>query len=640
MTIGRTAAGLLLLLLTTGARGAPLAAYGQLPSLDMFTISPDGQNLAYVTNVDGKRSVLITSIAQSKVTDAIVLGDQKLRNLTWGDNNNLLLTTSVTHRALGAMGARGEFFMAQRYRLSTHNAISLFRHGTDQMNIVFDFPQVRTIGGHATAFFPGITFIGGQTQVSLFNADVETGDGGAVELGTNIVSNWIIDYNGAIAGRILYDNDHRAWSLQISDRVGYKTVASFVAPIETPVVQGITADGNGILVAVPQGDDFVDKVYVPATASWVPPPPGADAHQDPILDPATHRVIGMMGVGETFNYTFFYKDTQDAWNSLIRAFPGENVELASWSNDRKHVVVRVDGKRDGAGFFLIDLNTHQASFLGSVYSGVEPTDLAEVKLITYAAADGMKIPAYLTLPNGKPAKNLPLVVLAHGGPADRDQPQFDWMAQALASRGYAVLQPQFRGSDGFGLKHLAAGFGQWGRKMQTDLSDGVRYLAAQGIVDAGRVCIAGGSYGGYAALAGATLDRGVYRCAVADAPVSDPLSFMQWVKEREGTSDSISLRYWDRFMGVTNYDDPKLNDISPLRHAADAAIPILLIHGKDDTVVPIEQSEQMEAALRAAGKPVTFVKLDGEDHWLSKMESRQQMLSAMVTFIEANNPPN
>src|SRR5205823_14532419 len=123
-------------------------------------------------------------------------------------------------------------------------------------------------------------------------------------------------------------------------------------------------------------------------------------------------------------------------------------------------------------------------------------------------------------------------------------------AQALASRGYAVLQVNYRGSDGFGWDHMAAGFGQWGRKMQTDLSDGVRYLAKQGTIDPARVCIVGASYGGYAALAGATLDAGVYRCAVAVAGLSDLKRFVQWVNDRDRAGDHIAGRYWDRYMGV------------------------------------------------------------------------------------------
>jgi dipeptidyl aminopeptidase/acylaminoacyl peptidase len=222
----------------------------------------------------------------------------------------------------------------------------------------------------------------------------------------------------------------------------------------------------------------------------------------------------------------------------------------------------------------------------------------------------------------------------------QDMPGFDWWAQAMASRGYAVLQPQFRGSDGLGWKHATAGFGEWGRKMQTDLSDGVRYLAAQGTIDPKRVCIIGASYGGYAALAGPTLDRGVYRCAVSVAGVSDPESMLNWERHRESSSDNATMRFWTRFMGVKSYDDPKLRDISPLRHAADADVPILLIHGSDDTVVPISQSEDMESALRDAGKPVKFVRLKSEDHWLSRAETREKMLQAAIAFLETNNPPH
>jgi dipeptidyl aminopeptidase/acylaminoacyl peptidase len=175
--------------------------------------------------------------------------------------------------------------------------------------------------------------------------------------------------------------------------------------------------------------------------------------------------------------------------------------------------------------------------------------------------------------------------------------------------------------------------------MQTDLSDGVRYLAGQGTIDPKRVCIVGASYGGYAALAGVTLDRGVYRCAVSVAGVSDPKNFLNWRADQDDMVDDRTLRFWNRFLGVTDSKDPKLTAISPLASAAAADAPVLLIHGADDTVVPIDQSEDMERALRRAGKAVTFVKLAGEDHWLSKAETRLQMLAETVKFLEANNPP-
>jgi dipeptidyl aminopeptidase/acylaminoacyl peptidase len=207
----------------------------------------------------------------------------------------------------------------------------------------------------------------------------------------------------------------------------------------------------------------------------------------------------------------------------------------------------------------------------------------------------------------------------------------------MASRGYAVLQVNFRGSDGLGASFLQAGFGQWGRKMQTDLSDGVRFLASQGTIDPKRVCIVGASYGGYAALAGAALDAGVYRCAVSVAGIGDLARFVTWSKAQNGVS---AFRYWTRFMGAENADAPTLAAISPAAHVDRVGIPILLVHGRDDTVVPLEQSQIMADALKKAGKPVDLVIEKGEDHWLSRGETRLQMLEATMAFLEKNNPPN
>jgi dipeptidyl aminopeptidase/acylaminoacyl peptidase len=228
-----------------------------------------------------------------------------------------------------------------------------------------------------------------------------------------------------------------------------------------------------------------------------------------------------------------------------------------------------------------------------------------------------------------------VVVLPHGGPEARDYPVFDWWAQAFVSQGYAVFQPNFRGSHGYGAQFVEAGQGEWGRKMQTDVSDGLAALARQGIVDPKRACIVGASYGGYAALAGVTLQQGLYRCAVADAGVSDPAEMLRYAF-RESGGPSSETRYWRSFMGP----ELELNTISPLHLAAKADAPILLVHGKDDTIVPYDQSVAMDRALLAAGKTVDFVTMPNEDHFLSREATRLQMLKASVAFVEKYNPPD
>jgi dipeptidyl aminopeptidase/acylaminoacyl peptidase len=272
--------------------------------------------------------------------------------------------------------------------------------------------------------------------------------------------------------------------------------------------------------------------------------------------------------------------------------------------------------------------------LGDAYPELKGVVLGHKSYFTYKAADGLEIPAYLTLPPGAPATGgkLPLIVMPHGGPAARDDAGFDWWAQFLASRGYAVLQPQFRGSTGFGRAFEEAGRKEWSGKMQTDLIDGVQALAAKGVIDSARVCIAGASYGGYAALAGATLHADTYRCAISVNGVSDVGAFLNQ-DIRLGGYDSGAVRYWRRQLGWGRGDT-----VSPDRVAKGAKGPILLIHAKEDTTVYYEQSEKMLAALRDEAKPVEMVTLAGDDHYLSGAASRITMLKAIDTFLAKNLP--
>jgi dipeptidyl aminopeptidase/acylaminoacyl peptidase len=326
---------------------------------------------------------------------------------------------------------------------------------------------------------------------------------------------------------------------------------------------------------------------------------------------------------------------QSRWDAVIRGFEGAHVRLISMSDDFKEVVVRIEGPPFGYKYELVDFKTHKADPIGDVYKGV--TQPLPVRRITYAAADGLQIPAYLTLPREREPKNLPLVVLPHSVATAVDTEDFDWWSQALADQGYAVLRPNFRGSQ-INRQFMAAGFGEWGRKMQTDLSDGVRYLVQQGIADPKRVCIVGAGYGGYAALAGVTLDPEVYRCAVSVDGLSDLNRWQKWIVDRDSHQATPEQRGWQRFMGVTGASDPALNSISPIKHIDAIRVPVLLLHGQGDNVVPFEQSQVMYDAMRHAGKEVELVTLEHEDDLLSSSEARLTMLQKSVDFLRAHNP--
>ena len=262
---------------------------------------------------------------------------------------------------------------------------------------------------------------------------------------------------------------------------------------------------------------------------------------------------------------------------------------------------------------------------------VEPGRKSSSARIRQLSRDKYALTAYLTVPPGAEEKNLPLVVMPHGGPEARDEPGFYWLTQFLASRGYAVVQPQFRGSTGFGKAHADAGRHQWGLRMQDDITDGVRALVDKGIADPRRVCIVGWSYGGYAALAGATFTPGMYACAVSIAGVSDlPEMVAQESRIEDGESDSFA--YWRDHIGAAN--DPQVIAKSPARFAGAVRAPVLLIHGVDDTVVPISQSQHMARALRASPAPSELIELPGEDHWLmTSSASRIRTLTELERFL-------
>ena len=274
--------------------------------------------------------------------------------------------------------------------------------------------------------------------------------------------------------------------------------------------------------------------------------------------------------------------------------------------------------------------------LGRVYEGVSRP--AQVKRHQLCGGRRIDDSGFLDLAAGLAEKNLPLIVLPHGGPAAADTLDFDWWAQALAAQGYAVLQPNFRGSSS-GLANSSKPVSESGAARCRPISPtACATLHSQGIDRSGRVCIVGASYGGYAALAG--VDAGAGRLSLRGFGGRNLRSAALSQLDRCQANRHGSQRYWDRFMGVADQNDPALHGDFADRTCGRCDVPVLLIHGRDDTVVPFEQSDVMLSALKRAGKSVELVTMKHEDHWLSRSETRLQMLQATVDFLKANNPPD
>ncbi len=617
-----------------------LAIYGQLPNIEEVEISPDGSKLA-VIQTDGEQRVLAVREVGGGMLAGVRVGPTKLRGVIWAGEDHLVLVSSQTADVMGVSGPAREYYMASDFNWRTRKQVLLLRNQEAAMNVIIGPPMVRTIDGDPVVFLEGIHFLAEQGVDTLYRVNLRTGATRMLDNGVQLdTDGWLVDAQGQPVAQSLYNSKRGRWSLRMKLDGGWRTVAEADTPMGSYGISGFGRDGKSVLVwRTDDKDRDVLREYS-GVSQYADLPSDLDL-SGLIHDPANLNLLGGYTLkGDTLSYTFFDTPSQKTWNSVVKAFDGDRVSLASWSKDRRRVVVQVDSVETGPAYALVDLNAKQASWLGDVYGGVTPAAISPVRPIKYKAADGLEITGYLTLPKGREPKNLPLIVLPHGGPEGRDEPGFDWWSQAMASRGYAVLRPNFRGSEGFGWDFVKAGFGQWGRKMQTDLSDGVRDLAKQGLIDPKRVCIVGASYGGYAALAGATLDAGVYRCAVSVAGPADLKKMLVSVRDAHNGEMSAAQRYWLRFMGADGIKDPDLAAISPARLADKVDIPILLIHGKDDTVVRYDQSQAMADALRKAGKPVNFVTLESEDHWLSRGATRLKMLTETVAFVEKHNPPD
>jgi dipeptidyl aminopeptidase/acylaminoacyl peptidase len=284
---------------------------------------------------------------------------------------------------------------------------------------------------------------------------------------------------------------------------------------------------------------------------------------------------------------------------------------------------------DATRYIVLDTDTHRASKVGTPYPERDPATLAPMRAISYQARDGTRIPAYLSTPRGAPATHLPLIVMPHGGPIARDTWGYFFLREFLVSRGYAVLQMNFRGSSGYGDQWFFAAHQDWGGLTYDDVVDGTRWAIQQGISDPDRVCIVGWSFGGYLALVGAQRNPDLFHCAVDIAGVSD-LGLL--IDEGYHWLAGESIR---KQIGT---DPEKLKRDSPRLHAADFRVPLLMLHGTMDAQVPFEQSETMDSALKRAGKAHRFVVVADADHPFSAVKDRAILLQETEAFLAEHLP--
>lgn len=337
------------------------------------------------------------------------------------------------------------------------------------------------------------------------------------------------------------------------------------------------------------------------------------------------KVIGYTYVVDKRDVEYFDPEYKGLASALSRAIPKlPLIRFEGASADGNKILMFAGSDNDPGRYFVFDKQSKSLAEIMLVRPDLENRPLASVKPVSVTASDGTSIPAYLTTPPGKEAKNLPAVVLPHGGPSARDEWGFDWLAQYLAAKGYAVLQPQYRGSAGFGDAWLMKnGFKSW-RTSIGDITTSAHWLVAQGIADPKRLAIVGWSYGGYAALQAAETEPSLFKAVAAIAPVTD----LDMLKQE--ASDYTNAQITADFIG----SGPHIAEGSPLRHVDEIDAPVLLVHGDMDVNVRVGESDKMNSALLTAGKSVEFLRYKGLDHQLDDSAARTEMLSRIGQLLE------
>ena len=620
----------------TTAATRPLEDFAALPFMSAPQISPDGSKIAARIATHGKQIFAVYPVDSSKGQPILIPTGTKSDLNWWRWVGNDWLAIGVGAMAVADGGV--EMYITRTLGLSADGRLT--------KQIAFD-EAGQNAGEMLWSASDGTPRILLAIQKSVYlnmpgfwpqvvEADLSTGRTRNVQMPIEGVSDWYADAAGTVrmgigyrdlsrSGRLLY-RDKAGEYLRTIDRAKFRDGEELIVPalfLAEPGKAVAYDDSSGFTtlreldlatltlgrtIHASKGFD-IDGIVTNATRDGVA---GVELHED---RQSVHWIDPDLAT------------VQAEMDKAIGA--NRHARIVSMDKARNRLLVLVDAPDMPGSYYVFDRASGRMSRFAHVNEAFGHNRGHPVRTIRFKARDGVEIAAVVTLPRGRDAKALPVIIMPHGGPAARNSEGWGWWAQFLADRGYAVIQPNFRGSSGYGEAFAKLGEGAWGLAMQDDLNDALAWAAKEGIADPKRACMVGGSYGGYAAMRAAQRDGALYRCAISFA----------------GVSNLNAMKQYDRrFLNSGRRGDwlakqaPDLQSVSPVNFADQISIPILLIHGKEDQRVPVRQSRELAAKLRKAGKPMRYIEQPLGDHHLSRQEDRTQFLREMEAFLKVHNP--
>lgn len=625
------------------------------PHLRDAAISPDGEQLAILRTQpggDGKTTAYVTlsRMADLSANPAVVkLGDQKAQQVEWANNERLLIWITFDKDERGR--PYGVVFYGTFVPIPVRRVVSVDLEGKNPVVMFSGTPAVLRRGFDASRVVDFMkddprhilmqAWNESRGAYALYRVDVYTGEAELVEQGAPATDYWLtqdgvamlrVDTNargtvGWIYGRAPGEKD---WKLVRRSR--FNELRKFP---DFDVVGPTPRAGVFLVCQRPEGRDTrVIRTFDLASLEFgevVAERPDRDL-EGAFVD-ESQRLVASAYWDDRLNYHFADPGLAPHFRAVNAALKNAcNVQLYDIDADHRRMLFRITGPQEPGAFVVYDRTRKALEYVGHAKPWLSPDRLARTEALRVRTRDGTEITAYLTTPVGAGLGPLPMVVMPHGGPELRDTLDWDTSAQALAARGWLVLQPNFRGSGGYGQAFADQGRRQWGERMQADIEDAVDHVLAAGRADPKRLAIFGASFGGYSALMGAVRRPHAYRAVVSVAGDADLLETLAFSRREDG-ADSPAYAYWRGSIGDPKADEAMLVRASPARRAAEIAAPVLLMHGTDDTIVDPRQSRLMAKALKAAGKSCELVELKGEGHNNWDAGTWKTVLDKVTAFI-------
>lgn len=582
----------------------PLEEFARLPQYSNPTVSPDGQLIAATVVINGKPIIYIKNRQQpDKVYPPIQTQGMYFSGYYWVNNERLIVNLRTSAK-FGKILYNYQRPVSVKY--TGEEAIGL-EMKPNKWGYFLPFPQFVGIDqdNPNTLLMTLDSEEGRWGSPVVHSVDVVTGKRKQIQSNDRDIQNWLADYNGVvrIGSRLNQKNNEFSIIYRRKEGAAWETLqkVSYFEHDRLRPLRFLKEDPNILLVTTRQLEDT----------------------QENNLDGSAYKIYRYNLSTRSIEGEHIDKDYDVAKASVEKAMPNVKVDIVSMDKSKRVSIVKTYSDNKSPMYFVLDRNTKTLDFLGSEYPALENATLAKMNNTEYPARDGAKIPAYVTLPEGSSGKNLPFVIYVHGGPWARDYWGFDNYVQYFANKGYGVLQPQFRGSTGFGSKHEEAGYGQWGRLIQDDITDGVKWLIAEGVADPKRICIVGSSFGGYAAAQGLVKTPDLYKCGIS----------VNGVLNLEKLYSDMGHLYFKNLVRKLFNDEDNLKPDSPFHNIASIKSPLLLVASEKDTVVPVDHSRTMNTKMSEQGKSVNYIELPGGEHWRTSETQELAIFKAMDVFL-------